>query len=614
MKAHILLLVIGTIAISSFGTVPDLYDTFDTYANGTDFVSPRNGWQASSGSAIVTNAGAYDGHAVFMSDDVVLTNTMSPATGLKVWTDLRLKPMLGDEPFDLPTNTSSFICYFTSEGFANVATRSGWQVCSNDIWGNSVPPATNGYVRLSIVQDYVTSNQAVFLNDQLILQDAGFVGSSQDHSQMMIRNSESNCWVDRVWVKTNMGPDSMTSNRNGDNIADASELQVYGYACRTQYVGMGGTPSYATIQAAVNASRPRDTIYVPAGMYSENVTIMTNVTFAGQDFSLEGNAITVGEGVMVAFAQSIACGSLGVAGQMTMAAGASLTAAMAEVTGHLAIAGNGKFVVGSLSVTSSGIIQFSDAQFVASSAGVDMAGTFAISNTWGSAVAAPIPLPFSEDFESYAENTVVTNLGFSGWAASDGSVVVKSGVGTNGSKAVFLPDGTVLSNSINSASATKVWTDCYIQPVPGIEPSAIPTNSSSFFAYVNTSGFLVVAVKGGGWYVCSNKIDNTPATPLQNDSLARLTVCQDLVHGTFAVFVAGDLVAHGLEAPINFRAYSSFAVDNEEGTAILDNVMISTASPPGTSDMNQNGVADAYEINICDIAALPTGGSVFKFR
>lgn len=365
--------------------------------------------------------------------------------------------------------------------------------------------------------------------------------------------------------------------------------------------------------------RPRDTIHVITGDYSsENVVMASNIAFEGDAFTI--NSLTVASGVSLSFTQSVSCGTLWLTGQVTMANGASLTSTTAHVAGNLSVIGaGGAFVVTSLDVGAAGLISFSNALLVASAAGVVMNGTFAISNTWGSASAVSVPLPFSDNFELYGDNTVVTNLHFQGWYASDGSVLVTNGVYHAGSKSVVLPDGTLLSNSISTA-ATKIWTDTYIRPSLGDRPVEPATNTSTFLAYADTNGFLVVATNGGGWVICSNQLNNTLATQIVSTAFTRLTVCQDLSFSPpkLAIFIAGNLVAQGLISPANINRYRSFVADNRNGmaSAYMDDMLITTTIPAGlTSDLNQNGIADAYEINNFGLTSeLLPRGTIYTFR
>jgi len=51
----------------------------------------------------------------------------------------------------------------------------------------------------------------------------------------------------------------------------------------TLYVGGGGMGNYTTIQDAINKSSPSDTIYVYAGLYTENIVINETINLVGSD-------------------------------------------------------------------------------------------------------------------------------------------------------------------------------------------------------------------------------------------------------------------------------------------------------------------------------------------
>ena len=893
-------------AMTACAAVPSVYDAFDSgYTTGYTFDAPANGWRADSAAAMVTNSGAYSPpNVAYLSGGVSLSNTVSADANLRLWTDLQINPVLGIATSDPTTNTSSFYSFFTLDGYLSVGTPAGFLVCSNDIWGSPVPPSTNGYARVSIFQDYRLAKQAVFVNGQLVLQDLAFITNAVNYNQFQVRNSESNCWLDNVWVQTNL-PGGLSSDRNGDGMSEAQEIQTYGYACRTQYVGGAGYPAYGSIAAAVAAARARDTIYVPTGPYGEDILVSNAIRFVGGAFTNSGtltvrstgvvfqadmtwgtvvldtnsvatlsqglacsnlivapgatvtvtsvtcsnvsvgtnarltclgafacanlcwldqgavvafsntvtcpgsltlaalstvtlargatvgvlnatgtvsvaagqlltiasatvpglvlaaagatvdvttalslpiggalnftqaefiylpipadiggtfmlgnawwqngaltippganctfhtvvtnppvssvevgtNAIATftqavtcsnltirtgavvtmaalacsnltvetgarftclgpfqcsgvcsfGQGALIDFAGTTACagsltvtvgatvafdqgatlGSLTADGTVTVGAGQTLTVTTASVAGSVQVTGAGAMNVnGSLSVTGTGLLTFATGHLTVPASQVDMTGTFTISSTWGTA--ATIPLPFADNFESYASGTMLTSLGFRGWYASTGTVMVGSIVRNGGNNAVVVPDDAVLSNSVNSATAPKVWTDFYLQPMLGLGPEVPATNRSSFLAYVNTNGCLVVATNNG-WLVCSNKVDNTPVPPISSNAFVRISVCQDYRHGTFAVFVGGDLVAQGLNAPTRPAGYSAFVVNNIFASAYVDDLSIAAGTvPPGlTSDLNHNGTPDANEINFGEYAAWPPHGSVFIMR
>jgi hypothetical protein len=96
---------------------------------------------------------------------------------------------------------------------------------------------------------------------------------------------------------------------------------------------------------------------------------------------------------------------------------------------------------------------------------------------------------------------------------------------------------------------------------------------------------------------------------------ARVTVCQDLNAGTFAVFIASNLVAQGLSSPTNLNAYASFVADNRDGSAYLDDVLITTSIPNGlAADLDGDGIPDAWEINNGGLTTGWPKGTIYKFR
>lgn len=630
MKWLTVFMIAGMAGMASGGVVPSINDTFDTgYVNGQSLATPVNGWQASSAAAFVTNGGSYSPSlSAFLDDAVVLTNNVNANIALTIWTDMRINPKIGAESLDPTlTNTASFLCYFNSNGVLMVDTPSGWLTCSNDVWGHALAPATNNaYVRLSVFQNYNTSTQAVFLDGHLVLQDQGFFSSASSYRQLLLGNLHSGCWLDNVWVQTNFDTATLTNDFNGNGSGDAWEINTYGYASRTLYVCQSGTnlvPVYASITNALAAWRPRDIIHVIAGTYSGESLLLgsnpSNVVFEGDAFTV--GSLTVASNALVTFSQSVSCVSLTVSGQMVLASGASVTTTSASVAGYLSVSTNGAFDVTNLTVGAAGIVSFAtNAQLTAVAAGVGMSGPFVLSNNcWNASSLVTLPLTFRDNFDAYAEGQVVTNLAFKAWHASGGDVVVQGAVKhTAAGRSVLLPSGSVLSNSITPVAA-KIWTDFHMQSVWGVEPPVLPTNNSSFVAYVNSSGYLVVATSGGGWYVCSNTFSlNTAPAPIKSNGFSRISICQDLTNAApvCAVFVDGNLVAQGLSLPVNLGQYTSLAVDNHDGTSYVDDVFISRVVPDGlTNDLDHNGYSDAVEINTYDqtINMMPHG-SIYTIR
>jgi len=93
----------------------------------------------------------------------------------------------------------------------------------------------------------------------------------------------------------------------------------------------------------------------------------------------------------VTFGQSAALATLNVNGTLMLAGGGALSANSVTVTGLVQVAVAGTVNVTNLTVTGGGQLQFTNGQFVVTGAGVNMAGTFTINNTWGQAAAVPLP-------------------------------------------------------------------------------------------------------------------------------------------------------------------------------------------------------------------------------
>jgi hypothetical protein len=680
----------------SLQAAPNVWDNFESYDVGTDFATTHtNGWNASTNTVIVSNlVWQTSTKSVVLPDQSTLTNTVSGSGGKAVWTDLWIIPTLGDPPSSPPTNTASFVQYFDANGFVEVATTSGWTVCSNDVWGNSVPAVSNAFVRVTLFQDYSTSNQALMINGQLILQDQLFLGSSHDYTAFGVRGTGSNVWMDNVWINTNYDTVTLTNDFNGNHAPDAAELATYGYVARTQYVGGVGYPSYGSIQLAVNAWRSRDAVYISSSNapYAENVVVSNAITFTGGIFTNTGTltvrstnaavfqagmkwetvnldtnstsifsqglvcsnliirsgatvtvanvtcsnlvvepgahfvcngpfqcsgSSTIGQGAVVVFAGSVTNpGTFSVAsgasvtlgqgaslgafianGTITVGAGQTVSANSAAVSGGLQVSGAGTVSVGTtLSVTGAGVLTFTNSTLSVPASAVNMSGTFTIDSTWGPSV-SPMPLPFTDTFELYADSTQLQTLGFRGWCASSAGVVVQSQEKYAGSKAVCLPDNSTLSNLISAASTKVVATDLYWKPIAGDPPQNPPTNTSSFVAYVNSNCQLVVATSTG-WEICSNSIIDGSSVTVSTGNWSRITFYQNFSRHQFCVYVDGKLVKDAASFPgSGIDSYSSLGAKNDQGSAYFDNIMISTDIP---SDLS---LSDNWRT-----------GSIFKIR
>ncbi len=601
-------------------------DDFQGYPVGRDFTSATNNWNSDANVWVTNGVNRYSDspatNSVAFTGSSGLTNQVNSNVLSVVWTDFHIKPFKGDIPSSLPTNLASHVHYYDTNGYVVVAVSNGWVTCSNDVWGMAVPPITDNWVHISIYQNYATSNSAMMVNDQLVLQDLPFVGTAGSYGKFITRNAQNSAWLDDVWIQTSYNP-TLTANRNGDagGLADARELQLYGYAARTQYVGGGiGYPNYPTLQAALNAYRQHDVLYVNGGTYNESLTVTQDVVIAGTVFTNSGS-MTVSAGVTLTLNQSAMLSSLALAGTLAQVSG-TLTCGSVTVgaSGRVTVAQGATFSdLTALSITAGGQLEFLGvtSHFISIPGSVDMTGQFTVTNNLSDSVSMGIP--FVDDFENYAVGSTINALGFRGWNATAGALVTNGSwlagyaTGRTVNQAVCLPDGTIMSNRMVSSVGQNIWTDYYLSPYPGVEPTTAPTGSASFVSFVNTNGYLVVATTGG-WVTCSRNYTNGPVPPMAASTFARLTVHQDYTKRIFSLFLNGILLLDAQPFAAGGSVYSSFQVHNNSGTAFLDDVRITTTLPGWmTLDLNGNGIPDAYEIQLYGKLGN-FAGAIYLFR
>jgi hypothetical protein len=604
--------LLGWVAASRADYIDHHFDAAP-FTNGATFTVPVSQWQASDASVSVVSTKSVSGsQSVLVSDGTALSNAVAmPGPGV-VWTEVRVAPVLGEAPSTAVTNGVATLQYFGTNGYLNVWTGGGWQACSNDVWDQPVVQVTNGvFAAVSIYQNFATRKAAILLNDQVVAQDLAFLGNSADFGGFRISGADSNAWLDDVYIQATYDSARHVANGNGVDGTDAAELQAYGYVARTLYVGVG--QPYTSLSNALAVARDRDTLSVDcSALYSESVTITQNLTITGCAFTNSGLiAVAAGKTVTVATAFY---SSLSVSGVLALAQGVVVSGATVSVVGSVTVAtNNAQLLTGSLAISGSGAVASSGGRVT--TPGVDLTGTFTLDHTW--ATAAAMGLPFSDDFELYAADSQVANLGFRGWGASSSGVVVKASEGFGGTKGVVVPDDSVLSNRIAGVGQPKIWTDVYLRPVLGPAPGAVDTNAYTFISFVGTDGFLNVW-NSGAWATCSNYVDGSAATAMDTGTYARITWFLNFGTHRAAAFVGGKLVCEQVPFPAGaaIPSYGGFRAQSLEGSAALDNVGITTNIPAGLLawDLDNDGIPDATEIHKYDaLLAMPVG-TVFKFR
>jgi len=590
---------------------------FDTgFTGGGTALNGQQDW-AGDATAVVTNdpvVGQTD-DAVCLPSDTAISNNIAAIAPTNTWTEFRIRPQWGVAPDNVSTSGTSFTMYFTEEGYLSVWNGGSWHVCSNDVWGGSVPSLTGTatWVEVAIYQNFSSQKAVLFLNDKTVLQDLPFPDTMANYGHFLTENVDGPAYIEDVRVQTTYDTARLGgANYNSRNGDDAAEVDTHGYVGRTIDVGPGRT--YTTLAAALEVYRyPLDELYVYTDAYAETITLTQNVVFAGQSFS--STAFTIAAGYTATFNNDVTLTTLTGNGNITLASGVALDATTVDLNGASTLTLNSGAAVDctALAMEANTTVDVTTAAFAASGAGVDMAGTFTIDGSdWG-ADAVVDDLPFSEDWELYAANSQVQNLAFRGWGASDPSVIVQSGEVYAGSKAVILPDGTALSNRISTAEK-QIWTDYWIKPMLGAAPSDAATNVSAFMCYGGINGHLYVS-DGSGWIECAQNIVGAASPTMSTSSFSRVTVHLDFDTGKYAVFLDGRLLKEQQDFPGSASSYANFLAENADNQACLDEILISTAIPPGmTEDLDGDTKSDAWEIhNYGTLARYPPAGTLFKF-
>jgi hypothetical protein len=265
------LLVIGWLAGA---TAQAFTDGFEAYTNGTTFVAPTNGWQASSALvAVQTNSVIEGTNAVISPESTVLTNSVTPditATNI-VWTDYWVNPPRGEAPaVGVSTSaTDSVRLFFDRAGYVNIDSNRTWIQCSRNVAGTPVTPITTQWVRVSVLVDYSRTNAAVFLNGGLLSTNIPLPGAmaTNYHRVFWDNSGTSTGFLDSVSI-TPVWPEFATNSLtdlDDDGMLDAEELQVYGNLSTyhrpnihlvTTNLTMGGSSGGSAVPAVDFTVRP----------------------------------------------------------------------------------------------------------------------------------------------------------------------------------------------------------------------------------------------------------------------------------------------------------------------------------------------------------------------
>lgn len=224
----------------------DYFDGFENYTSG-DRLDQLGyfGWGASStGTVVQTNTVCNGLKAASVTADSTLSNRITSASGIKVWTDVHWKETAHVEALTAPgaDTNASIIMYLNTNGYAVVYDigHSSWITCSNDAWGHPVTGAATGtWTRFTLHQDYGTHKAALFLDNHLLREQLDFNPSRTSYSQYRIDSGTAGAaLLDDVRIQTVLPP-GLTGNFDGDDAPDALEIHLYGTT--TNGIFNGGT-------------------------------------------------------------------------------------------------------------------------------------------------------------------------------------------------------------------------------------------------------------------------------------------------------------------------------------------------------------------------------------
>jgi len=353
------------------------------YAAGT-LVSGITGWDASASSVLVETDTVWDGvAAVVVPASTVVSNAIVNTAMTNVWTEcyLRMEPHAEVGAASVNSNAVIDINLDTSGYLQAYAGSNGWLTLSNTVWGQAVPAVTNGqWVRVTVCQDYVTHQCAVFLNGQLVTELLPFVNTNVNacSSFRLEGGSSASSYLDDFAIGRPY-PATLTNDWNGAGLTDAQEIDTYGYLAFTLNVGTGLT--YTTIQSAVDAALPRYTVNVMAGTYAENVFIAQSLAgLTGGPFAVNGS-LGIGPGAVVNVSGLTSCGNLGISNAATLYLAGALSTSNVTVGAGGVLTGTAFTVNGTLSLDMGAVMRASS---------VTCSGDLGLSNTASLIVAGAV--------------------------------------------------------------------------------------------------------------------------------------------------------------------------------------------------------------------------------
>ena len=194
-----------------------------------------DGWGASdegpSVQGAVVNSGTKAAKMVAYS---TLSNTVSAAGLMKIWTDMYLNDSAVNSPgAPYPTtNANRAVVFFVNTNNHVVVWNSNaWDECVFNALGGAAPTVAAGtWFRVSVFEDFTAQKVALFVNGELLRQQVPFVSPVVSYHGISLSAGNGAAYLDDVKIWTNMPPSLTNYSRNvidlnNDRIPDAVQIE-----------------------------------------------------------------------------------------------------------------------------------------------------------------------------------------------------------------------------------------------------------------------------------------------------------------------------------------------------------------------------------------------------
>ncbi|MFH1476542.1 MAG: VCBS repeat-containing protein [Verrucomicrobiota bacterium] len=230
-------------------------------------------------------------------------------------------------------------------------------------------------------------------------------------------------------------------------------------------------------------------------------------------------------------------------------------------------------------------------------------------------------LPYSDNFENYANGTPLIN-GTNGWYGDSSAIVVQNHTVRTGTNAAVIPNGCVLSNRFQSSSSTNVWIQMDLRPglLDVTNSMWVDTNQAGLF-FVNSNGNFVVhhgsvtnPYDSTNWVVLTNVGIGTSGT-----NWVRINIYEKYTQTNWDLYADGVLVTNNIGfVNTSLTNFWGFNVDNGTMTSYMDNVSVSAVNtnqypliviPPTPSVRNffVDETPSVQTVKLCNIWSGPIG-------